>query len=113
MQFACISKLESLALQKQSIIMESIETLISKYRKLNDSFTKTMVYHIGIDAGFFAEYTYMLNAMLYWLENHIRFTLYSKDANFAFQEGWRDFFQLFCEEKNESFHHLFNRQFLL
>ena len=43
--------------------------LATKYRLLNSSFKKTMVYHIGIDAGFFTEYTYMLHAMLYCLQH--------------------------------------------
>ena len=42
--------------------------LATKYRLLNSSFKKTMIYHIGIDAGFFTEYTYMLHAMLYCLQ---------------------------------------------
>ena len=36
--------------------------LATKYRLLNSSFKKTMIYHIGIDAGFFTEYTYMVSA---------------------------------------------------
>lgn len=43
--------------------------LATKYRLLNSSFKKTMIYHIGIDAGFFTEYTYMLHAMLYCLQH--------------------------------------------
>lgn len=89
--------------------MESTDRLVSTYCKLNNSFNKLMVYHLGIDAGFFAEYTYMVNAMLYCLENRIRFTLYSEDANFGYHKGWNDFFQPFCEEKRESFHHRYNR----
>lgn len=34
------------------------DELVASYRALNASFSKTMVYHIGIDAGFFTEYTY-------------------------------------------------------
>ena len=48
--------------------------LATKYRLLNSSFKKTMIYHIGIDAGFFTEYTYMLHAMLYCC------LLYTSDA---------------------------------
>ena len=51
--------------------------LATKYRLLNRSFKKTMIYHIGIDAGFFTEYTYMLHAMLYCLQHKIQFKLYS------------------------------------
>ena len=46
--------------------------LATKYRLLNRSFKKTMIYHIGIDAGFFTEYTYMLHAMLYCLQHKIQ-----------------------------------------
>ena len=45
--------------------------LATKYHLLNRSFKKTMIYHIGIDAGFFTEYTYMLHAMLYCLQHKI------------------------------------------
>lgn len=47
--------------------------LATKYHLLNRSFKKTMIYHIGIDAGFFTEYTYMLHAMLYCLQHKIQF----------------------------------------
>ena len=45
-----------------------------------------MIYHIGIDAGFFTEYTYMLHAMLYCLQHKIQFKLYSDDANFGWEK---------------------------
>ena len=57
--------------------------LATRYRLLNSSFKKTMIYHIGIDAGFFTEYTYMLHAILYCLQHKIQFKLYSDDANFC------------------------------
>ncbi len=48
--------------------------LATRYHLLNRSFKKkTMIYHIGIDAGFFTEYTYMLHAMLYCLQHKIQF----------------------------------------
>ena len=78
------------------------------YQKLNSSFKKTLIYHVGIDAGFFTEYTYMIHAMLYCLVNNIQFKLYSADANFSFDKGWRDYFLPFCEEVNDSFHHKYN-----
>ena len=58
--------------------------LATRYHLLNSSFKKTMIYHIGIDAGFFTEYTYMLHAMLYCLQHKIQFKLYSDDANFGY-----------------------------
>ena len=63
--------------------------LATKYHLLNRSFKKTMIYHIGIDAGFFTEYTYMLHAMLYCLQHKIQFKLYSDDANFGWEKGWK------------------------
>ena len=69
--------------------------LATKYRLLNSSFKKTMIYHIGIDAGFFTEYTYMLHAMLYCLQHKIQFKLYSDDANFGWEKGWEDCFVTF------------------
>lgn len=84
-------------------------TLVEKYKQLNNSFSKELVFHLGIDAGFFAEYSYMLHAMLYCLEHRIRFKLYSADANFSYSKGWTDYFKPFCEEVHEHFHHKYNR----
>lgn len=56
-----------------------------------------MIFHLGIDAGFFTEYTYMLHAMLYCLQHKIQFKLYSDDANFGWEKGWTDCFVPFCE----------------
>lgn len=78
------------------------------YKSLNNSFQKTLIFHIGIDAGFFTEYTYMINAMLYCLQNRIQFKLFTADANFGFQNGWRDYFEPFCEEVSETFHRKYN-----
>lgn len=82
--------------------------LAAQYRLLNNSFKKTMIYHIGIDAGFFTEYTYMIHAMLYCLQHRIQFKLYSDDANFGWEKGWGDCFAPFCEEVHEPFHHTYN-----
>ena len=41
---------------------------IPTYQKINNSFRKRLIYHSGIDCGFFVELNYMLNAMLYCLE---------------------------------------------
>ena len=55
--------------------------LATRYHLLNSSFKKTMIYHIGIDAGFFTEYTYMLHAMLYCLQHKICLLYTSDDAD--------------------------------
>ena len=86
----------------------SANNLTTTYRLLNNSFRKTMIFHLGIDAGFFTEYTYMLHAMLYCLQHKIQFKLYSDDANFGWEKGWTDCFVPFCEEVHEAFHHTYN-----
>lgn len=82
--------------------------LLKQYTKLNRSFKKTLVFHIGESAGFFSEYNCMILAMLYCLENKIRFVLYSKDANFGYKEGWNDYFEPFCDVTTCYIHHFFN-----
>lgn len=79
-----------------------------EYKKLNGSFRKTLIFHLGVDSGFFAEYTYMVNAMLYCLQHKIQFKLYSADANFGYEKGWSDYFMPFCEEVTENFHRKYN-----
>lgn len=88
---------------------EEIQRLRAEYRSLNESFKEVLVYHVGIDAGFFAEYTYMLNVMLYCLTHKIQFRLYSADANFRSHKGWTDFFQPFCPEETNPLHHQYNK----
>ena len=81
---------------------------ISDYRRVNESYHRRLVYHAGIDCGFFVELNYMVNAMLYCLSNGYRFQLYSEDANFGTGKGWTEYFVPFCEEVHESFHHKYN-----
>lgn len=39
-----------------------------QYRKLNESYDRRLIYHVGQSCGFFVELNYMLDAMLYaWL----------------------------------------------
>ena len=83
--------------------------IVKRYKSLNESYEKVLIYHMGIDAGFFTEYTYMLHAMLYCLQHKIQFKLYSDDANFRSDKGWTDFFLSFCEEVHESFHSKYNK----
>jgi hypothetical protein len=82
--------------------------LMIKYRQYNQSFRKTLVYKVGGDVGFFGEYNNMLLAILYCLDNGIRFTIYSNHANFGYQNGWTDYFESFCAESRRSFHAKYN-----
>ncbi|GHT41464.1 hypothetical protein AGMMS49965_11290 [Bacteroidia bacterium] len=77
---------------------------LENYTRLNNAFKKTLVFRVGIDAGFFSEYIDMILAMLYCLDNKIKFTLYSKGANFSYEKGWTDYFLPFCEEEHNLFH---------
>lgn len=63
-----------------------------------------LVYRIGIDAGFFTELNNMIFMILYCLENHIRFEMYSDNANFAYNKGWNDYFQSFCPQVHHKLH---------
>ena len=78
------------------------------YRRVNEAFHRRMVYHVGVDCGFFVEMNYMVNAMLYCLAHHIRFQLYSENANFGTGVGWTEYFLPFCEEVHEPFHKKYN-----
>lgn len=69
---------------------------------------KTLIFHIGANAGFYSEFNNMILAILYCYKNDINFKIYSKDANFGYKNGWTDFFMPFCEEVKNSFHSVFN-----
>ena len=66
-----------------------------RYRTLNESFQRRLIYHVGIDAGFFAEYNYLIAAMLWCLQHKVRFVLFADDANFGHTRGWQDYFEPF------------------
>lgn len=84
--------------------------LLEKYQRLNKSFRRKLVFRVGIDAGFFTEYTAMINAMLWCLVNKVEFRLYSDHANFGYSEigGWNDYFNDFCAVDHHSFHSKYN-----
>ncbi len=84
--------------------------LLENYTRLNNSFEKKMTFHLGAQAGFFSEFNNMVLAILYCLQKEIKFTLYSKKANFALEKGWRDFFTPFCEESTVFLHRRYNRR---
>lgn len=82
---------------------------LQQYQQLNRSFRRRLVFHMGCDAGFFAEFTYMVNGMIYCLDHHLQFVMYSDDANFGTGQGWTEFFKPFCDEVHEPLHHRYNR----
>lgn len=85
------------------------ENLLNKYKELNESYKPILIYHTGIDAGFFSEFNDLIFMILYCLEHKIQFKLYSDDANFRVRNGWQDYFEPFCEEVHERFHAVYNR----
>ena len=85
-----------------------IENLKKSYRIINKQYKKVLIYHLDNSAGFFSEYNCMVFAMLYCLVNKIQFKIYSKDACFAYEKGWSDFFEPFCEEELDNIHHWIN-----
>lgn len=88
--------------------MDSVD-LLNKYKELNESYKPILVYHVGIDAGFFSEFNDLIFMILYCLEHKIQFKLYSDDANFGVEKGWKDYFEPFCGEVHERFHKMYNR----
>ena len=74
------------------------EELQTRYTELNNSFKKKLLFHIGVNAGFFSEYNNMVLAVLYCLKHKIKFMLYSDDANFRIDKGYTDIFDPFCNE---------------
>ena len=82
-----------------------------QYGRINNSYKITLVFHLGLDAGFFSEYCNMLYAISYCLLHRVRFTVYCKDANFGKERGWQDYFQPFFPEVFDDFHHTMNYRF--
>lgn len=86
--------------------------VVKKYERLNTSFKRSLVFHLGVNAGFFSEFNNMLLAMLYCLDKKIRFELFSADANFRIEKGWEDFFLPFCPIVRDDFHSRYNYRWL-
>ncbi len=77
--------------------------LVERYRAINESFAKKLVFRFGIEAGFFSEYNNMILAMAYCLKHGIRFSIYSENAWFS-PTGWTEFFESFCREEKARLH---------
>lgn len=85
--------------------------LLSEYKKLNNSFDREYIFHVGADAGFYSEVSNMVSAILYCLKYGYRFKMYSKTGNFAYEKGWTDFFEPFCDETTFYLHHRYNARY--
>jgi len=89
-------------------VIQRIESHIINCFKLR--YNKTLIYHIGYGAGFYAEYMGLVCEIALCSEKKINFKLFSKDANFRYKKGWSDYFLPFCEEVNDDFHITLNRR---
>lgn len=83
---------------------------IKKYNRLNSAFEKKVVFRLGSEAGFFSEFNNMALAILYCLQNRIKFSLSSKDGNFSYRKGWQDYFLEFCQESESNIHLKHNKR---
>jgi hypothetical protein len=91
--------------------MDVTNSLLIKYLYVNRKSRKTLVYGIGLEAGFYSELNNMILAILYCLNNNIKFVLHSGVANFKIKNGWSDFFEPFCDEKNNWYTNRFDHRF--
>lgn len=82
--------------------------ILDKYRIINKSYKKKLIFHLGAEAGFYSEFNNMVAAILYCLKYEYKFILYSKDANFGYANGWTDYFLPFCSETTFFAHKIFN-----
>ncbi len=78
--------------------MMTTEERIKEYNKLNDSFDKKLLFKFGTNqgSGFYSELNSLLLGVLFALHRKYKFILHSKDASFAFGNGWEEFFEPFC-----------------
>lgn len=88
----------------------TLENSQKKYIEINKTFKSKLVFRLGAEAGFFSEYNNMIFAMLYCLQNQIQFSLYSKDANFCYENGWTDYFNSLWNEESNPLHSKYNNR---
>ncbi len=79
-------------------LAEELEAKKKEYRRINESFEKRMIFHVGFGGGLYSELNSMMEFMLFCYQNHIRFELYADDANFSKPDGngWEELFEPFC-----------------
>ena len=79
-------------------LAEELEAKKKEYRRINESFKKRMIFHVGFGGGLYSELNSMMEFMLFCYQHHIRFELYADDANFSKPggNGWEELFEPFC-----------------
>jgi len=88
--------------QQTHLASVSDDELLQRYASENRKRTSSLIFGVGLDAGFFSELNNMIFAMLFCSVNNIRFRLHSSSANFLTTNGWQDYFLPFCAETNSS-----------
>ena len=88
-----------------------INNVLEQYNKINNSFSKKIVFHVGDGAGFYSEVNAMMQCMLWCYARQIKFELYADDANFTGGHGWNTFFESFCDESHDRLHHYGNHRY--
>jgi hypothetical protein len=87
---------------------------IDIYRRLNSSYAKKLIFRFGDNAGFFSEFNNLVLAVLYCLDERIRFSLYSPPkGTLSIRQGWNDYFLPFCDQTADGFHRKHNERFLM
>lgn len=90
------------------------------YNEINDSFSRSLVFHVGTCAGLYSELGNLLECILYCYNKKIRFVLYADDANFTIGcdsneimrgGGWNEFFEPFCPESHYWLNRYVNRRY--
>lgn len=81
---------------------------VKLYNKVNNSFKKKLIFHVGTGAGFYSEINAMLSTMLYCYVHKIKFILYADDATFTGGNGWNEFFMPFCPQNHDKLNHKYN-----
>lgn len=89
---------------------KDLEIKKKEYRRINESFEKCMIFHVGFGAGLFSELDSLMEHMLFCFINHIRFEIYADDANFskAGGNGWEELFESFCPINHDRLNHVAN-----
>lgn len=79
-------------------LADELETKKKEYRRINESFRKRLIFHVGFGGGLYSELDSMMEFMLFCYQHHIRFELYADDANFSKPDGngWEELFEPFC-----------------
>lgn len=103
-------RIQSLYLEQTEGCELTPELKKKEYKRINESFRKRMIFHVGFGAGLFSELDSLMEMMLFCFLNHIRFEIYADDANFSKQGGlgWEELFEPFCPISHDKLNHTAN-----